>query len=113
MRVPVGVATPRHFMGVNETLFFARLTPSPYLRCLFASQGDIQWAEFQLAIPALALLIGVLRYLSLSEGPVLPLSPIGLTLLCASLENVPSSLLGIGGGELMGPLMLYLKVRVG
>jgi hypothetical protein len=41
---------------------------------LFASQGDIQWAEFQLAVPALALLIGVLRYPILVDDPIQPKS---------------------------------------
>ena len=45
--------------------------------------GDINWKDFSLLLPFLALIVGVL-----------------------------SSLLGIGGGELMGPLMLHLKVRV-
>ena len=43
--------------------------------------GDINWAEFSLVLPLLALSVGIL-----------------------------SSLLGVGGGELMGPLMLHLKV---
>ena len=45
-------------------------------------KGDIKWENFTFLIPFLALVIGVL-----------------------------SSLLGIGGGELMGPLLLHLKVR--
>lgn len=47
-------------------------------------KGDIKWENFTFLIPFLALVIGVL-----------------------------SSLLGIGGGELMGPLLLHLKVRGG
>ena len=47
------------------------------------SIGDINWAEFSLLLPLLALTVGIL-----------------------------SSLLGVGGGELMGPLMLHLKVEL-
>ena len=48
---------------------------------IIISIGDINWAEFSLLLPLLALTVGIL-----------------------------SSLLGVGGGELMGPLMLHLTL---
>ena len=46
--------------------------------------GEINWSSFAVLLPLLAFAIGLL-----------------------------TSLMGIGGGELIGPLLLTLKVRVG
>ena len=62
-------------------LYFSFTFPL-YFLCISLKSGDIQWSEFSYTLPMCALVIGIL-----------------------------SALLGIGGGELMGPLLLNLKVR--